>query len=781
MSISYITPTAPSGADIHKMDPQRLAQVVRERFVPHGEPGTEPIQFDPVENVNYDAENITYTHRPYNAERILNIILQAYDKFSPGSELTIISPTAGIGGDIMVALDKQQVTKVVAYEMNPIRQDMLLRNLMQYRFNPSRYCVAGEFTGVPAIYTPNAYQTTSNNNNFTVLMMDPAWLPPGISGANANYADYLRSGATIGPYTVEEWIARSMHCDMITLFVPNGYELHPGFIKQFGSYFKSIDSQNAQDKQLVDPNDINGRRVTFDKHALMTETTAERTTSYHEADLYVFIPERGLNKIPYMPYKPVNDFSGVEPIDQSTWSSLAPIPECKTQPTPIISAGEMINTTSSVLGTIDKTVLTDMKFPTNEEADAAANQDDPAIVLQWVNGLIAFLKPLLTKIFNADYTKLLLNPSAIKVWIQAFTAKNVDPNYNYEALEYQGDKTLGSAFGVYLWKTIPNVTNAVMTNLAQIYMSKDMQPDFSEKLGVVPWLRTKEYQFLSRKVRGDLFESFAGALCLIPYQIIKVDGQYTRLADFNPGLGHVLVERLIEYLFDVNGGRFEIDMEFANTPIVNRLPQLFQGLYQSGDNQEGKWKSELALHITKTNIVDDEGDRTGLLYTMTITKLYADRIKSLRPDIEFREKLVLATYERSNDEITKSDEKHPIKLYTNAFYYLVSIGLDTLEFNIMQNELWAKRSAEEKYQRAKQISTTQGFDTIYIQTGSIKNKAELLGIKSNDRKNGIMLAMATGKTKYLAYEMVLNEYLNKFSSNQDQSSWASSSLASSSR
>src|SRR3990167_1028333 len=610
MSLDFIQPTAPGELSRFEDDQESLAYRVNVRLtnVEHGEPGHFR-KITPVIGVNYNEETITYMQHPHAANKIIDIVISQYKAVveqerrngrTQPRKLVIISPTAGIGGDMMVALDRKEVSLAIGYEMDPDRRDMLINNLQAYGYNPDRYCVAvttgangqesGEFKGIPYFYTPEA----SPNEYFTVLMMDPAWLNSALSGQYVHAENYLLKGATICGIDIEEWVMRSFRADLITIYVPIGYKLDRKLVEIFGQSFIRVDGtidgvEYIYDK-MSDGNNA-GKEVNY------ARVNIPALSGKAHADLFLLRPVKANDGQSYGPLTFLDKFYG-EPIHSATegasyriiqleiWQRHVYKPNCQVKAVKTIKRQDTeykSEELSSILDVIEPPVLTDLRIRGVKEARRAAKNTDPQILLQWVNGLVTFLKSLLRKIFGDNYADLLLNKKTIPIWIKTFTHQDVDPVNNYETLEFMGDKTLGSAFALYMLRNIPDVTNDFMTNLDHVYMSSLKQPDYARHLGLVPWMRIQTYYPIPNKVVGDAFEAFSGAIAVIANEQ-DMDGY--------SGLGHSLVERLLEYIFSME--EFKVDPDYGKTTLENRLPQMFQKIHLKSDSANGKWDKKLA-------------------------------------------------------------------------------------------------------------------------------------------------------------------------------------------
>jgi len=173
------------------------------------------IKGNPVENVNYTAETITYMTPKNRGDEIVKIIVDRIKERQLKIPFGVFECCAGIGGNTLSFLDSPNVEWTVSYEINTERRDMLRRNISMYKLESRCFIPNEGFGGVPPQYVGS------------VLYFDPPWLPSHIKGNQSTKEDYVLHGIKIGSKTLEEWISESRHCSMIVMRVPPGYKLDP--------------------------------------------------------------------------------------------------------------------------------------------------------------------------------------------------------------------------------------------------------------------------------------------------------------------------------------------------------------------------------------------------------------------------------------------------------------------------------------------------------------------------------------------------------------------------
>lgn len=143
--------------------------------------------------------------------------------------------------------------------------------------------------------------------------------------------------------------------------------------------------------------------------------------------------------------------------------------------------------------------------------------------------------------FVVDYTSQLLDNEAMEnYWVKAFTHRSVDPQNNYEKLEFYGDKVLNATFAQYLRRRIGDELDQEKgTLLLNQYMSKKKQAELARNLGLPELVRfDPEVPDININIQEDVFESFAGALNNL------IDDRV------QPGLGYIFVFNILPALYD---------------------------------------------------------------------------------------------------------------------------------------------------------------------------------------------------------------------------------------
>jgi ribonuclease-3 len=155
----------------------------------------------------------------------------------------------------------------------------------------------------------------------------------------------------------------------------------------------------------------------------------------------------------------------------------------------------------------------------------------------WLQRLQQELFRLLSPVVQDRGTLLkYLDAKAMPVWAKAFTHETYSPTFNYEVLEYLGDKVLLTVFSKYLIKRFPQFGPGIYTELNVIYMSGITQANIARQMGLGPLVRVRGLSTASLNLEGDVFESFFGALDTVADMVV-------------PGMGLAVCFNFIVHLF----------------------------------------------------------------------------------------------------------------------------------------------------------------------------------------------------------------------------------------
>lgn len=169
------------------------------------------------------------------------------------------------------------------------------------------------------------------------------------------------------------------------------------------------------------------------------------------------------------------------------------------------------------------------------------------------------LKDLLMNLLkNIDKESRYFNDDQMMIWQRAFTNETYDPTYNYEDVEYVGDRILKVIFIIYLMKRNPSYTKKQLTNIDTLVMEMKTQYDLSSELGFLDFIKMPHHSKPIVGVGGDVFESFFGALDEVSDMVL-------------PTLGLINCYNMITYIFNQN--QIPNDLSSGNSKMI--VEQIF--------------------------------------------------------------------------------------------------------------------------------------------------------------------------------------------------------------
>jgi dsRNA-specific ribonuclease len=135
----------------------------------------------------------------------------------------------------------------------------------------------------------------------------------------------------------------------------------------------------------------------------------------------------------------------------------------------------------------------------------------------WQRRLVAFLRTFLAKFITAPALERYFEPQYMQMWYDAFTHEVVDPNANYETLEFIGDVALENAIAKYLVTRFPTATKGQYNEMKRALVEKQGLKVVSRNLGLSSMLLTFKN---TQHVAEDVVESFLGALAGVSDRIV---------------------------------------------------------------------------------------------------------------------------------------------------------------------------------------------------------------------------------------------------------------------
>jgi len=135
----------------------------------------------------------------------------------------------------------------------------------------------------------------------------------------------------------------------------------------------------------------------------------------------------------------------------------------------------------------------------------------------WQKRLVAFLRTFLAKFITTPALDRYFEPQFLQTWYDAFTHEVVDPNANYETLEFIGDLALENAIGKYLVVRFPTATKGQYNEMKRALVEKQGLKVVSRNLGLSSMLLTFKN---TQHIAEDVVESFLGALAGVSDRLV---------------------------------------------------------------------------------------------------------------------------------------------------------------------------------------------------------------------------------------------------------------------
>ena len=189
---------------------------------------------------------------------------------------------------------------------------------------------------------------------------------------------------------------------------------------------------------------------------------------------------------------------------------------------------------------------------------------------QWLQEFYQYLKELMKRFFPENriglIDKILTNDTIQKNWIPCFThfTANPNPGENYESVETVGDVTIGYCFKFYIKEREPLASEARISNLNQMFMSKKFQSKVAKEMKLQEWLITCGIPQDRMDNNEDLLEALCGTIDTLLY---KKSGSV--------GYGTIIIYNLIKMLFD--GREFKKETNRNTDPDRTFVQQIFSG------------------------------------------------------------------------------------------------------------------------------------------------------------------------------------------------------------
>lgn len=163
------------------------------------------------------------------------------------------------------------------------------------------------------------------------------------------------------------------------------------------------------------------------------------------------------------------------------------------------------------------------------------------------------LRGILSEFLSDETLELFDTTGAEKIFKASITSKAKSKTSNYETLEFHGDGFVNMCVAIYIRKKFPSITATSWSSpLYKILTDNAVGSTFTIRLGLVDnsvfppnekdcmiqSIRENKFDPSTRKVLGDLFESFIGAIVVVLSE------------KFRRGVAYVIVYSLLERLLD---------------------------------------------------------------------------------------------------------------------------------------------------------------------------------------------------------------------------------------
>jgi dsRNA-specific ribonuclease len=513
------------------------------------------IKFNPIRDLNYTIETLTYMTPASPADKITNLIINI-QKTLKNIPFVLYECCAGIGGNTVSFLSRDEISYVHSFERVPQRQTILNTNVNAYALS-HKWDLRGEFTGV------------NNDEKGYVVYFDPPWLPTGISGLKFDKSQYILKDAMVGQYTIEDWLTHLPNASLVVYRVPPGYNFRE---VQGWKILVNDELSNKKNARLV----------------------IAINNNYYSGDLRMsknlFYPSSPMIKGKYeSAYKYNAGFSNPQPSNfPKKYERKEQKVETLTIPNLPIREGGKI---PALFGSAKKNITLPIV-----ELEKVTNQTEEQIQY-WSQKLFDFLDQRLANIIpRPEIRSQILTGENAEIWETAFTHKSYDPIKNYDVLEFLGDSAAELMFKQYISERFSAeisagiIGEAGITNLKNTYMSKIYQSQIGYELGFSEHVRSRTA--VNTHIAEDLVESFIGAL-MKAGNILK------------PGMGYILVYNFIYELFNQR----EIELTYMFGPAKTQIQQFFSNMSWGSspilirnNTNEGESIKLLLTEVAKRNL-----------------------------------------------------------------------------------------------------------------------------------------------------------------------------------
>lgn len=321
-----------------------------------------------------------------------------------------------------------------------------------------------------------------------------------------------------------------------------------------------------------------------------------------------------------------------------------------------------------------------------------------------------------------------------KYWLKSFTHQSSNIRYNYEMLEFLGDKIAGTCFTQYVSNNYPAITRqSELNSLNAVWMSKKHQPGLLRKMGLSEYIKSRVR--VTESIEEDVFEAFIAAL------FMSVDEYLTS------GLGYGSCYNLFSYLFrDIN----ILSEETGEAPIS-----------LLGNYYNARWGHEIGQQFQ--NYVNLPIKRSGSGFDATYVDSEGNRLITEYGKDEATARLNAA---RAAIEMYEKEEGVSIDQARRRWRDRES-EVSAIDESIPESERRAHQEFVELKPRLEELLASDRYKKLYTGYTFDKSKSdeegthsiELNFVKSNGDKTP--KALGVGETQVEARLDAMKKYLNR--------------------
>lgn len=228
-------------------------------------------------------------------------------------------------------------------------------------------------------------------------------------------------------------------------------------------------------------------------------------------------------------------------------------------------------------------------------------EEEHSWLLRLQNKIYQVLQPIIP---NDNVRILYVSQEAMAIWAQAFTHVTFDYDFNYESLEFFGDRILYCVVIDYLRRTFANDPPSVpgFAELTRAYTENSFNRKIvREKLQINGFIRIRTLSTTTAGIDSDIYEAFIAAL----YEV----GNMVRA----PGVGYLDCFNLIVYILN----DIEIDRSQEEGNVGTQVRQIFERMGKGSPTVE-------IIQLNEVEFPPSGGYRTAIILTQQQMDLLHD-------------------------------------------------------------------------------------------------------------------------------------------------------------